>query len=232
MGTTVREAEPSELALLFESVKQEIKKPKLELLLVDGKGNAGREIHAQPTYIRVKRVKGTPPIPYINALSELTRKMESVIYPFGKKEPSKDLVPIGIEISNIGEAPAHGIRILLKFPEDCELIPEDVAVEGFPVLSKYLSKYKPSSGGLFVDSEDRSEAWAWIDNLGNDLMMRKFEKVYVRFPEKEQQYIIKARIIQHNFPPENFEFVINVKPNVEEKVEYISEEQPEEKEQQ
>jgi len=37
VGTTVREPTPSELALLFESAKEEvIKKPKLELLLVAG----------------------------------------------------------------------------------------------------------------------------------------------------------------------------------------------------
>lgn len=61
--------------------------------------------------------------------------------------------------------------------------------------------------------------------MGNDLTMRKFEKVYVRFPEKEQEYKVEAEITQHGFPPEEFEFSIIVKPKVEERIEYINKEE-------
>lgn len=229
VGTTVRQATPSELALLFEATREEIiKKPKLELLLIDSEGNAKRKIVTQPTFTRIKKVKkqATAPPIYISKAFKAMRNARSLPYPFAQKEPAQDLVPIGIEVSNVGEAPAHGIRISLEFPEDCELIEQRDAIGGGFLLP---SKYKPTRGGLFVDRENETEVWAWIDALGNDLIMRRFDKVYVKFPEKEQEYKITGRITQHNFPPEDFEFTVTVKPIIKEEVEYVYEEEPKEK---
>jgi len=142
--------------------------------------------------------------------------------PFGKKEPPKDLVPIDIQISNIGEAPAHGIRAYLEFPRECELFERvQVVALGMPIVS---TTFKPTRGGLFVEP-DTCEVWAWMGILGNDLIARKFNEVYVRFPAKEQEYKIMGSITQHNFPKENFEFTIVVKPEFEEKIEYVNEAQ-------
>jgi hypothetical protein len=226
VGSTVREATPSELALLFESAKEEVvKKPKLKLLLIDPEGNATTEINAYPTYVKTKKVKSkSPPIPYLHGLAELSKVLSS--FPFIKKEPAEDLIPIGIELTNVGEAPAYGIRVFLEFPQDCELIEEHDVTGGLPFILKDTSL---SSGGLFVDPKNENEASAWVNVLGNDLTMRNFEKVYVRFPEKEQEYKIKALVTQYNFPPENFEFKIYVKPKIVEKIEYVYEQgKPEE----
>jgi len=220
VGTTVREPTPSELALLFESAKEEvIKKPKLELLLVDGDGNSTTTINAQPTYTTIKKIKCKPPPAFYGVAQavESMRQVSSVLYPFAEREPAPDLVPIGIEVSNVGEAPAYGIRIFLRFPENCEILSEHDAKGG---LLLRPSDTKPTSGGLFVDGEN-NEASAWINELGNDLIMRKFDKVYVRFPPEEQEYKIVASIVQHNFPPENFEFIAKVKPHFEERIEYV-----------
>lgn len=119
VGTTVREAEPSELALLFESAKEEVlKKPKLELLLIDEEGNATNKILAQPTFIKTKRVPKPETVsPIFASVAELNKQIQSITDLFGRKERSKDLVPIGIEVSNAGEIPAQGIRVFLKFPQ-------------------------------------------------------------------------------------------------------------------
>jgi hypothetical protein len=224
VGSTVRAASPSELALLFEGAREEIisKKPELELSLVDDKGNATKEIYAQPIIVKKKIKLSRPQSPISATVAELSKqaKLLSNLGLFGTEEIPKDLVPIGIEISNVGEIPARGIRIFLKFPENCELISErDVKKGG---LSYLLQPLNSTSGGLFVAREDKSEAWAWIDVLGNDLVMRRFEKVYVRFPEKEQEYKVEAHVTQYNFPPKDFKFSIIVKPKIVEEVEYVA----------
>jgi len=154
----------------------------------------------------------------IAALLKKTQALASISSLYGPREPPKDLVPVGIEITNVGEIPAEGIRIFLKFPEECELVSEYDAIGA-------LSPNNPTSGGLFVDEDNKSEASAWIDVLGNDLTMRKFREVYVRFSEKSQEYLIKARITQHRFPPTNYEFKIMIDPQIEEVVEYVDEEE-------
>lgn len=233
VGSTVRETTPHELAILFESAKEEIinRKPKLELLLIDPEGNATTEINAQPTSIKIKKIKSEYPIvQYYHKNIELFNKFIKNITPpitppslFLEKELAKDLIPIGIELRNDGEAPARGIRVFLEFPRECELVEENEAIERFQFVQK--SNIKPSSGGLFVDSKNRNEARAWVEILGNDLTIGNFKKMYARFPEKEQEYKIKARVTQYNFPPEDFEFKICVKPRIEEKIEYIYDEQ-------
>ena len=225
VGTTIREATPSELALLFESAREEIiKKPKLELLLIDTEGNATQRINAKPTFTKVKKVKmKVPPTPSVRMQKLAEEAYQSLLYPFGKREPAQDLVPIGMEITNTGEAPAHGIRVFLQFPKDCELFMEHEIGGIGSLASVIVSKAKPTSGGLFVDYENRTEASAWMNTLGNDLTMRKFDRVYVKFPEKEEEYKITARITQHNFPPEDFEFTVAVKPISKRKIEYVYE---------
>ena len=220
VGTTVRQATPTELALLFESAKEEIiKKPKLELLLVDNEGNATKNINAQPIYTKIKRVRSKVPPPS-PTISELFKVMPLGL--FHEREPSQDLVPIGIKISNVGEAPAHNIKIFLEFPKECELINKHEAVGGLTIRPL---NYKPRSGGLYVDRKNKFEARAWINMLGNDLVMEEFDKIYVKFPSEEKEHKIRANIIQHNFPPEEFEFTVTVKPGFKEKIEYVYEKQ-------
>lgn len=231
VGSTVREADPSELALLFEATREEVsRRPELELRLLDDEGNATDEIKAQPIIVKTKYVKRKPKtrvdlaaLPQSAALAALMKNAQaftSMSSVFGPKEPPKDLVPIGIEVTNIGEIPAEGIRIFLNFPEECELVDVQGVSGG---LRPFVSN--PNNGGLFVDDDNKSIARAWIDILGNDLTIGKFEKVYVRFPEKEQDYLIKARITQHRFPPSEYEFKIKVTPKIEEVVEYVDEEE-------
>jgi hypothetical protein len=223
VGSTVRGATPTELALLFESTKQEtIKKPKLELFLVDHTGKATKEIHAQPTFVKIETVKKKratfpPGIPSIGLLAET---LASLHYPFAEKIPDEDLVPIGIEVSNIGQAPAHEIRISLQFPESCQLVEEHEATGG--VRAPYLRR---TYGGLYVDDKDRSVAYSWIEVLGNDLTMRQFEKVYVRFPEMEQTHHVNATVTQHNFPPETFEFSVSIQSLTRHEVKHVYEDE-------
>jgi len=229
VGSTVREADPSELALLFEATREEVsKRPELELRLLDDEGNAPEVIKAQPIIVKTKYVKTKPKsrvdlatLPHSAALAVALMKnaqaFASINSLYGKK-PQKDLVPIGIEVTNMGKIPAEGIRIFLNFSEECELVDEHEAIGGFV-------SYRKDNSGLFVDKDNKSVAYAWIDTLGNDLTMRKFQKIYVRFPEKEQTYLIKAHITQHRFPPSEFEFTIKVDPKIEEVVEYVDEEE-------
>jgi hypothetical protein len=222
VGSTVREAESSELALLFEATREEtiLKKPELELFLVDEEENATQTIHANPTIIKKKHIKRKSSVGWYSAgMAELLKQVQALPNFYGTRQPLENLVPIGVEIANVGEVPAQGIKVFLKFPEDCKLIPKSDAIGG---LAQSVQNH---SGGLFVDDEDKTVARAWIEILGNDLVMRKFSKIYVRFPEKEQEYKIEARITQHDFPPKNFEFSISVKPKVIEKIEYINDEE-------
>jgi hypothetical protein len=225
VGSTVRVADQSELALLFEATREEVsKRPELELWLLDGDGNITDEIKAQPIIVKTKYVnlkpKETLPlsVAYFTSLAQYAQKFASMSSPYAPKEPPKDLVPIGIEIRNIGEIPAEGIAIFVEFPEECELVNEHEAIGGFV-------SHRENSGGLFVDEDNRSVAYAWIDVLGNDLTMRKFQKIYIRFPEKEQDYLIKASITQHGFPPSEYEFKIKVEPKIKELVEYVEDEE-------
>lgn len=220
VGSTDRPASPAELALLFESVKKEMKKPKLELRLIGPEGDVGNEIKVQPKFVKIKKekVKSPPPPlpPYIKQMAELSRVISS--FSFIRKKPPENLVPIGIQLSNIGEAPAYGVRVFLEFPEDCELYEEHEVVGGL----EHLLRSSSSMVGLIVTN--KHEAKARVEVLGNDLQVENFEKIYVRFPEKEQECTVKARVTQYNFPPEEFEFKIHVKPQFIEQVEYIYEE--------
>lgn len=222
VGTTVREATTTELALLFESAKEEItKKPDLELLLVDSKGNITKSITASPIFTKAKKVKTKRPsttsvsFEAIKALSSIAS-----IYPYARTEPSSDLVFIGIELSNVGQAPAQEIVIFLKFPKECELINKRYAVGG---LYLPLSDFKPTYGGLYEKSTDEVEAIAWMDSLGNDLVMSKIDEIYVKFPAEKKEYKIRARVIQNYFPPKDFEFTVTIDPIFKETTEYVYE---------
>jgi hypothetical protein len=226
VGSTVRQASPSELALLFES-GQEIasrKKPELELLLINEEGDAVKEICAEPTFVRKIRrsVKpsGMSGILAFQRQAMLLASMTRLATIGEEREPPKDMIPIGIQITNAGEVPAQGIRISLRFPTNCRVMDEHDVIGGFRI-----GRPGANSGGLFADTE-KFEAYAWIDTLGNDLTMRSFEKVYVRFPETEQQYKIQGGVTQYSFPPTDFQFSITIKPKFVEEVEEVYDENP------
>jgi len=224
VGSTVRGATSTELALLFESSKQEtIKKPKLELLLVDHTGKAAKEIHAEPTFVKIEEIKVKrhiipPGIPALGLAMQNLASLSamSMASSFVEREPAEDLITIGIEVSNTGEAPAHEVRIELQFPENCKLLEKRDAIGGSPILGG-------NSRGLYVDDEDTSVARGRIIVLGNDLTVREFDEIYVRFPEMEQTYEVYATVKQHNFPPEVFEFSVAVKPLIRREVKHVYE---------
>lgn len=199
------------------------KEPELDLKLVDAEGNASEDISVQPIFVRVvKEVVKRSEIGYpilrlsatMSALGQLT-----AFKPFAKREPAEDLVPVNIQVSNNGTAPATEILVYLDFPEECELQSESQAIGGFSSI------WRRSHGGLDIEDDNRSRATAWIHELGNDLAVSKFSPVYVKFPEREEEYSVKATIIQHNFPPESIVCHINVKPEVKEKVERVFEDE-------
>ncbi|MBU4502003.1 MAG: hypothetical protein KKA79_05390 [Nanoarchaeota archaeon] len=202
-------------------------RPKLKLLLLDAEGNATKEIKTQPIITKKQYVKKKSiPTAYsagVDALLKHAQTLASIssisplISPIQKRDSPKDLVPIGIKISNIGKIPAEGVKIFLEFPEDCELVSEDDVIGGLGVLFRPMTQ---TLGGLVVDNV-KSRAIAWVDELGNDIAIRDFRKVYVRFPEKSQEYLIKAAITQHRFPTTHYEFKIIINPQIEEVVEYV-----------
>lgn len=206
VGSTVRSVTPSELALLFEAGRAEsTKKPKIELSLVDASGSLTKAITAQPTYVRIERVKANAaesPIDIPVLLARAT--LPIVTSPFLEKEPSEDLVPIDVDVSNSGEAPADGIRISLHFPSGCKLV-SDYEATGNPSVAKR------SFGGLYVDDEDETVARAWVDVLGNDLSLR-LDTLYVGFPERDEIFHVDAKVTLYNFPPESFRFSVAIKP--------------------
>ena len=220
----------AEIQLLIEQAKRNrsrpltLKKPKLDLQLVDAQGNIGKEIHVEPMFVRTRKeiIKISDPMYQIlkaSASMIASFKLPEIPDPLRIREPDRDLIPLGIEVSNEGETPAQGILISLQFPQECHLLSESQATGGLVFIGPQ------SHGGLYIDDEDRSKAKAWIRELGNDRVIRKFSMIHVRFPEREQVYPIKATIIQHNFPPDCIEFHVHVKPRVVEKIENVFEDE-------
>lgn len=227
VGTTVREVSSTELALLFESSKEEMaKKPDLELFLVDNEGNTTKSITASPVFTIVKKIKvEIPPAPFFASFEAIKNfsNLASIV-PFAEREPSPDLVLISIGLSNKGQAPAQEITIFMEFPDGCEVINKRDAIGGMHLR---ISDFKPTYGGLYVKRTNKSEAVAWMDGLGNDLVMSNFDRVYVRFPAEEKEHKIMARVVQNYFPPKNFEFTIKIKPEFKEVTERVYEEKKE-----
>jgi hypothetical protein len=156
------------------------KKPKLKLLLIDEEGNADMEIIVRPVFSK-KRVK-----PLLDEL---------------RKVDWQGIVPIGIEISNVGDVPVYDIQIFLEFPRECELFSKtDV---DFPFTGDFKveipSRKKPTEGGFYISPGNKSEARAWVEILRNGHKIRQFDDVYVRFPEAEQKYKIRAKVTHRPF---------------------------------
>jgi hypothetical protein len=202
--------------LLKPNREEIIKEPRLELSLLDSEGKPTKNICVTPTFTLIKKEITKSPL---KATKPIWFAFPEIYNPFATKKPSEDLVPIRISITNEGERVAAGIYIFLYFPPECELIPE----REFSGFIASIVKTKPKSGGLYVDSENKSEAWAWVDVLGNGLTKNRFDEVYVRFKPEEREYVIKASVTQHNYPMVKFEFSVSVKPKYEEAIEYVYE---------
>ena len=164
-------------------------------LFMDFEGDAVKEIHAEPTFVKKIVKKSVSPSMQPGILTSLAPLLSHVATFGEEKEPPKDMILIGMQITNSGDVPAQGIRVSLRFPANCRVMEEHDVTGGIRI-----GQPQANSGGLFVDTEE-SEAYAWIDTLGNDLTMRSFEKVYARFPETEQQYRIQGHITQYGFLP-------------------------------
>lgn len=223
VGTTVREASIMELGLLFESSKEEvIKKPDLDLCLIDNEGNEVKSISAKPVFSKIKKVKVQTPYNPFLATFQATKNLYMAMDYFSEKKPSLDLIPIRIGLSNNGQAPAQEITVFISFPEVCKTFNMGEVTGGFSL--RPLNK-NPTHGGLYLDQRNKLDAIAWMDSLGNDLVMRNFEEIYVRFPAVEKEYTITARLVQNYFPPKDFEFKIKITPEVQEVVEEVYEEE-------
>lgn len=231
VGSTIRVASPDKLALLFEAAQKELvsKRPEIDLSLIDAQGNVCKELYIQPKVFKrvvlkkektIETPESEPSVLSAHlsaAISELLKQQTKLLESISK-QPPEDLFPIGVEVSNIGEIPAEGIRIFLKFPEEVKIFEESEFKGPLYLLDQRFSAH----GGLFAD-KGRNEAFGWIDILGNDLTMKLPCKVYVKFPEIEKEYKIEGTITQYYFPPKNFEFKVTVKPVVIEKLEYVYE---------
>ena len=210
VGTTDREATPLELATLYEANREEItKKPDLKLSLKDNTGNAVKEIIVSPLYTIIKEVKESPSSPISKYFEELGNL--PYLDTFQTKEPSPDLVPVQIELTNSGQAPAKGIMIFMEFPEVCELKDKNEVIGGY-----VLAQPKKDHGGLYINTENKGEAIAWLDSLGNDRSMDDFNEIYVKFPAETKEHKLKARVIQDNYPPTDFEFMVKITPQFRE----------------
>lgn len=221
VGTTVREASTMELGLLFESSKEEItKKPDLELHLIDNSGSIVDSLTVKPVFTTTKKVKIQRPYNPMLASFEAIKNLSLPMELYATKKPSLDLVPIRIIISNEGQAPAQEITVFLNFPNGCELLNRHEVVGGLDIV---VGKFKPTHGGLYVNEVD--EAIAWMDSLGNNLTMRNFDEVYVRFPPEEKEHIISARLVQNYYPPKNFKFKVKISPELREVVQEVYEDE-------
>lgn len=209
-----------------------VKEPDIELFLVDGDENPVKSLHVKPLFEKVikKKISTLSPTEALAArLSRTTTNVlpllrTSALLYGGSQEAPEDLVPIGICITNNGEAPANDIRIFLSFPSECELTPERLFSVG-SLAHLALASHNPTKGGLYIDKEDETAAWAWTDKLSNDLAQRKFQKVYVKFPQKKCEYVVTAQVTQDYYPPKEFEFSVLVEPEIKEKIEYVYEEE-------
>lgn len=223
VGSTVRLASPNEISLLFEGsrIHKTEKMPKLELKLLDDEDNSANELTVTPTYlnkIEIRKSAASNPIGYrthqqIKQFEYISRGFSPIV----EQTPSEDLVPLGIELTNIGDSPANGIRIFLVFPPECEIASHYDVVGG---LSYLVGPKFGDMGGLYV-YEGRPEAHASLHQLGNDLVANRFSKIFVRFPPVETTHVIEARVIQHGFPPIDFKYTIHVKPKFEDFEEII-----------
>jgi hypothetical protein len=229
VGSTVREATTNELALLFESGRESSpqKKPELELLLISEAGEAVNEVNAEPTFVKrtIKKVRRLlPSYSLFGQLAEQAALLGTIPVMsnmFEEKEQPKDLVSIGLQITNTGNTPARGIRVSLKFPTECRLVEKRKAVGGLEITSPI----NPNYAGLFIDDKDDSQAHAWVNTLGNDLQINSFDKVYVRFPEVRQQYSIQGHVTQYDLPPKDFDLLISVNPKFVEEVKTVYEDE-------
>ncbi len=220
VGTTVREATPMELALLFESSKEEvIKKPDLTLCLIDNAGEMVESLLAKPVFTTTKKVKVQRPYNPIFATSKAIKNLSVAMEPYTTRKPSIDLVPLRIMILNEGQAPAQEITVFLNFPSGCELFDRHEIVGGIDIP---IGNSKPTYGGLYV--KNGLQAIAWADSLGNDLTMSNFDEIYVRFPAEEKEHRISARLVQNFYPPKDYEFTVKVTPEFREVIEEVYEE--------
>jgi hypothetical protein len=192
------------------------KKPELELALLDSEGKPTNEIFVSPIFTHVKREKTTSPFKATISSPWFTTRYPEM---YGlAKEPPEDVVPIKISIVNKGERVAKGVNIFLDFPEECQLFSKSEFSHG---LVLPFGKRKQTSGGLFISRTNKTQARAWIHELGNDLMNDDFDEVYVRFKEEEYECKIVASVTQYDYPTNQFEFKVSIKPKVKEKIEYV-----------
>lgn len=222
VGSTVRPASPNEISLLFEvsRIHKTEKMPKLDLQLLDDEDNPANELTVMPTYlnkIEIRKSAASSPTEYRiyqqrKQIENISRGLKSIV----EITPSEDLVPLGIELANVGDSPANEIHIFLKFPPECELASHYDVVGGLGYL---VGSMNDNIGGLYV--YEGTEAQAFIHQLGNDLVANRFSKIYVLFPPVEATYVIEARVIQHGFPPTDFQYTLHVKPKFEEFEEII-----------
>jgi hypothetical protein len=193
----------------LEEKREEGKPPKPELMFrfLDKNKDPVDALYAEPLYIKEKIVEKQATTSYmkmVRTLSGTSRAMS--VSGFVERKPDPDLVPIKISLSNEGTIGARDIHVFLKFPEDCEVI-SSRDVKGGGLLVPNVTK---SYSGLYVSAKNIAQAT--IDSLGNDLIFSGWTPIYVRFPEKEQEYEILISIIQEGWPKIEFIKTIKIVP--------------------
>jgi hypothetical protein len=102
-----------------------------------------KSITASPVFTKVKKVKVEMPPTAFSTSFEATKNLSSLasLYPFAEREPSPDLVFIGIELSIVGQAPTQEITIFIEFLDGCEVFHKHDAIGGLRLpLSRFMKK--------------------------------------------------------------------------------------------
>ncbi len=195
-------------ALLVKGIKPKeiVKTPKIRLLLFERGSIPSDTLIVRPVIKRnsVNRVKSASERFFIYSANNQ------------KKAVEKDLIPLGLYISNDGQIPANNVMVKLEFPENCELIDKFLA-EGVEfnkaIVAPITMSTPPTSGGLYIQKSN--VASAWLNRLGNDRAKENFNEIYVNFhTATEKTILVKGTVVQDDYPKSEFNITIEVKPEL------------------
>lgn len=221
VGDTTRAAQPIDIAQLFQSSGRGLseKKPKLNLFLLDESGEAVKKIQVSPTYekiIKKKAMAAMVPSAIVSQFAGMAATVEAINaigQRFSHRDPPKDFVQVNLELQNNGEVPAQGINISLEYPQECEFLPQS---DSFLLLG--------AGNSIELDEScNPVQGRTIIKKLSNDRKVECQSSFFVKFPERATDHIVKATVFQDGFPPEDFELIIQVVPQFEEKIVYEEE---------
>jgi len=181
--------------LLEKRQENKPKEPDLQVFLLDENEKPCLELTVKPLYVNEKVLK--------KKASTTFEKLQKA------QNELQNLIPINVLLSNDGSKGAENIHIFLEFPPDCELLTEHDARGGIALLTT-------QNGYAGFSINDKNNAVATKDHLGNDLVFYNFSPIYVRFPAKENDVKLQISICQEGFPRKDIDAVIHVQPKFKE----------------